>query len=520
MMQPRPSARPTASRFSRPQLVLLFLSLVVLAAIPIVTHPVPPLSDYPNHLARMHVIAVLDRDPDLSRYYELDWHIIPNLMMDLVVPWFDRVVDIYTAGQMFTILTFVLIMSGTTVLNRVLFGGWSAWPFIAFPLLYSGVFLLGLMNYLFGIGLALWGLAAWVHWRERWLPVRLVLATAVVALLYVCHLFAVGLYAIGLLGFEIWRLTTLKGPLWPRLLDFVLSGLPFLVVPVLLVGSPTWGLASQNEWEPRGKIDGLITVIEVYSDVVAFGIAATIAITAGWAARHGLLKLHPAAWIVFLVGTVVYLALPRVLFGSYFADQRLPIALAFMAVAFADLDLHRRWTVRAFCIVLVALIVVRVFEVQLTWRQLTKWTASMEESIAHIDRGAKVLVAYDDDAHADDVRDLGLAHAACLAMIEKSALVTTAFAVRGKQILQLKPAWRDHADIEDGTPPSASQLIAASMRSVDTVERFWDDWPSRFDYVYLLYTERGDENPAPAWMTLVYEGARFQLYRVIPTPPG
>ena len=167
-----------------------------------------------------------------------------------------------------------------------------------------------------------------------------------VGALYVCHLFAVGLYAIGLLGFEIWRLTTVSGLLRPRILDFVLGGLPFVIVPALLVGSPTWGLATQNAWEPRGKIDGLITVVEVYSDVVAFGLTAVVAVTAGWAARHGLLKLHPAAWIVFLVGAVVYLALPRVLFGSYFADQRLPIALAFMAVAFADLDLHRRWTIR------------------------------------------------------------------------------------------------------------------------------------------------------------------------------
>ena len=291
-------------------------------------------------------------------------------------------------------------------------------------------------------------------------------------------------------------------------------------MPVLLVRSPTWGLATQNEWQPTGKIDGLVTVIQVYSDVVAFGLTAAVAITAGWAARHGLLRLHPSAWIVFAVGAVVYLALPRVLFGSYYADQRLPIALAFMAVAFADLDLHRRWTMRAFCIVLVALLAVRVLEVQLAWRQLTRWTDSFRQSVQMIDRGAKVLVAYADNAQADDVRDLGLSHAACLAMIEKSALVTTAFTVRGKQILQIKPAWRDHADIEDGTPPSESQLVASSLRSVDAVQNYWDDWPSRFDYVYLLYAERGSENPAPAWMSLVYEGARFQLYRVVPTPPG
>ena len=37
-----------------------------------------------------------------------------------------------------------------------------------------------------------------------------------------------------------------------------------------------------------------------------------------------------------------------------------------------------------------------------------------------------------------DVKDLGLVHAACLAIIERSALVTTAFTVVGKQILRVK----------------------------------------------------------------------------------
>ena len=75
--------------------------------------------------------------------------------------------DIYRAGQVFTIAAFVLILSGTLALNRALFGYWSALPLVAAPLLYNGVLLVGVMNYVFGIGLALWALAAWVALRER-----------------------------------------------------------------------------------------------------------------------------------------------------------------------------------------------------------------------------------------------------------------------------------------------------------------------------------------------------------------
>ncbi len=64
--------------------------------------------------------------------------------------------SVYAAGQVYTIASFVLIISGTLALNRRLFGHWSVLPLIAFPLLYNNVFLVGTMNYMFGIGLALW----------------------------------------------------------------------------------------------------------------------------------------------------------------------------------------------------------------------------------------------------------------------------------------------------------------------------------------------------------------------------
>ena len=148
--------------FSGPQTAVLFVVFALVASIPIVTHPLPPLTDYINHLARMQVIATIDKDPDLARFYTIHWEIIPNLMMDLVVPWLVKVMHVYQAGQVFIVSTFLLMVSGTLAFNRALFGRWSVLSLAAFPLLYNHVFLIGTMNYLFGIGVALWGLAAWM----------------------------------------------------------------------------------------------------------------------------------------------------------------------------------------------------------------------------------------------------------------------------------------------------------------------------------------------------------------------
>src|SRR5258708_18493200 len=54
----------------------LFRSL----AAPVITHPLPPLSDYINHLATAHVVDAIGNDRDLDRFYRIEWQPIPNLM--------------------------------------------------------------------------------------------------------------------------------------------------------------------------------------------------------------------------------------------------------------------------------------------------------------------------------------------------------------------------------------------------------------------------------------------------------
>ncbi len=521
----RPSrAAPSAAAaqdFSAPQIGVIFFVLTLLISIPIWTHPLPPLSDYVNHLARMHVIATLGRNPELARYYEIIWQIIPNLSMDLIVPTIGRVMNIYLAGQVFMILMFTVIMAGTMVLNRALIGRWSVMPLIAFPLLYNYVFLVGLMNYLFGIGLSLWALAAWVFLRERIWPLRLIVSTLFVCALFFCHLSALGVYGIGILSFEMMRLWLLRREPWPwRLVDFVVSGLPFLAALPLLLASPTMRLAGGYYWDQRGKIDGLMYVVADYSDIVAFLIIAT-AIGAGvWAMRHRLLRFHPLIWPLIAVASAVYLMLPRVLFDTYMADQRVPIGIAFMLIACGDLHLRGSMVRRGFLAVLVVLIAARLIEINVSWADLSTGTSEFKSSVRRIKPGSKVFVAYADRSLGEDVRDLGLVHAACIAMIERSALVTTAFTVLGKQVLQVKPEYRDSVDTEDGTPPSIAQLLVAADRPLPTMPAFWRNWPERFDYLYILFTEDDAPNPDPRRLALIADGDRFQLYRIIKPGEG
>jgi hypothetical protein len=516
----------SAVRFRAGQIAILFIALAVIASIPILLYPWPPLSDYINHLARMHVIATIGSDPNLALFYQIEWQVIPNLMMDLIVPILQRVMNVYLAGQAYTIMTFVLILSGTLALNRQLYRHWSVLPLIAFPLLYNNVLLVGTMNYLFGIGLALWALTSWVALRERALALRLAVSTLFVLALFFCHLFAVGVYGLGLLAFELQRLLALRwrGSLaldgaaerrLPPWLDFVVSGLPFLPVLPLLLMSPTWTLRWDFTWELNGKLNGLLFVIEVYSRSATFFLATIVAIAAVFAVRHRALQFHPFGWMLLAVGGLTYLALPRVLFDTYMADQRLPIALAFMVIACAHLDLRDEFVRRGFATVLVLLLAVRAFEVQGVWRELSRGTTSFRDSVRHIERGSKVLVAYADPDNGDNARDLWLTHAACLAIIERSALVTTAFTVLGKQVMHVRRDYRDRVDTEDGTPPSIRQLLShTEPTDWDDDPPYWSRWTTDYDYLYILFTDRNYANPDPTRLTPVFAGNRFVLYQV------
>jgi hypothetical protein len=513
--------------FSFGKVAALFVLLLAITSIPVVLHPWPPMSDYINHLARMQVIATIKSDPDLARFYEIDWQVIPNLMMDLVVPPLVRLMNVYRAGQIYTILSFVLILSGTVALHRALFRRWSVLPLIAFPLLYNNVFLVGTMNYVFGIGLALWALASWVLLRERNLVLRLTVSALFIVGLFFCHLFSVGIYGVGLLAFESHRLWSALDRLRDApaagsrsaavgrlVLDFASAGLPFLPILPLLMMSPTWGLRQTFSWELPGKLDGLVYIIEVYSHGAAFFFTAAIAFAIGWATRDRAVRFHAIGAGLIVIGLVVYMALPRVVFETYMADQRLPISLAFMLIACIDLDLRHRTVRRGFATVLVVMLGIRIAEVENTWSSLTVGTDSFRQSIQLIDRGSKVLVAYADPDGGDDVHDLGLVHAACFAIIERSALVTTAFTVVGKQIMHARPEYRARVDTVDGTPPMINELVRLAHSETAQSVNYWRRWTKDYDYLYVLFAEASHDNPDPEHLTTLFTGDRFVLYRI------
>jgi hypothetical protein len=181
------------------------LAIAAIVLYPIASVAIPGLTDYPNHLARMHVLAAIDASTDLRRYYEVHWTPTPYLAMDAVVPFIARVMPIYDAGRVFIGLCLLLSVAGTAALHYAVHRRASLFPLIAFLFSYNYVLSLGFLNYLFSVGLCLLLLAAWVATADwpRW---RRAAAFAVPALiLYFSHAYGFAADCLAVAGFEFGR---------------------------------------------------------------------------------------------------------------------------------------------------------------------------------------------------------------------------------------------------------------------------------------------------------------------------
>ncbi|MGA7260582.1 MAG: hypothetical protein WBX30_06775 [Stellaceae bacterium] len=423
---------------------------MILVSVPLFSTVLPPLFDYPNHLARMHLLAAGG-----NQFYAVHWQPLPNLAQDLIVPPLARLMPLEVASKLFLVAIFGLITGGTIWLNRVATGAWRLWPLLAFLLLYSRMFLWAFLNYLFGIGVALAGAALWlVLERERWW--LRTLASSVVALAcYLCHIAAFGFYALVIIGVELsaaWgELRARRWPAFGRRIAIV--GAQFVIPAVLFLGywhplapgSISYGAFSR-------KADLLFSVFDNYErafDIVCFALFLGLL---GWLAATRRLRLTPplagAAGLVL----AAYLLLPSQIFGGSGADHRLPVAMFLLLIAASAANFPNRRTAAAIGIVAAVLLMVRLAVLQYVWVRADHIYSADLAGIGMLPLGAKLAVAY--PASAVNFVPVPEVHLAALAVARRDAFVPTIFAYPGQQPIALKPTY-------------------AALAEMATPQRFW-----------------------------------------------
>ena len=500
-----------------------YLALLATALVPLALITYLPLDDYHNHLARMHILARGADDPYLSTFYQTNWQILPNLAMDLVVPWLAQIMPLEHAGRLFVGLIFLLLTTGTVALYAALHRELSWWPLLAFLFLYGRILLFGFMNYLAGVGLFLWSLAAWIYWQHRSAAFRLTIFSGLATCLFFAHLYALGLYAICVAGLELGELARRAGgrrELMRRLPvalgQFVIPALLFLSKSPTAADSETVGYFELG-FHFWNKLRAAHQVLLSYHP--AFDRLTFVALAAGLIAALALrwVELDRRMRLPLILLALVFLALPQAFMGGLLVDFRLPAAMVFVLVASIRPRPSGIPRARAVALALAALFLVRTGMIGERWHAFDKVYDSFLEAIADLPPGRRIVAAAAGRPAAYDSTAPTLMYIGALAVIHRSAFDPAVFVNPSQQPIVAIGRYRELAESHWWrSPPIPFGQIAPSVvdgASDEGDARRAEDPILQYDYLLLLYPASA-ANPAPDLLEPLQVDDHFHIYRI------
>ena len=374
--------------------------LVPIGALPLLVAQPAPLQDWPNHLARVHILDLLLRgDPFWSRFYVINTFRVPNVALDLGVLGLTRLgLAPAMAGSAFLLLTYALFVGGFGALARRFGAVGPARLAAAVSLFYTGPLFWGLVNYVFATGallclLALWLGAASPPWR------RLAVAVLGAAILFFCHLIAAVAFAGALACFEtwaIWERRSWQGSPWQ-----LSSAGALLTVVLLMRAAPhepllaidylqTQSLAALLRWKFVIFAKLPVGATQLYRAVTLAG-----AVAAGGVALAARPALRASGAALLATGGLVLLALavPNRIGGGALLDERLALLPVLLGTAAIQVAWRRpAWGAAAAAAASVAALA-RVLTLAIAWSHTGAAYAAYDLAVARlVPRGAMMLM--------------------------------------------------------------------------------------------------------------------------------
>ncbi len=518
------------------------LACIVLAlgtlVLPVALTHMPPLLDYPNHLARMWLLAGGAEHAPLDRIYGVDWSgASTNIGIDLLAATVGRLVGGWTLAPLLLGAAVLLPPLGAVLLNRAVFGGWHWWQAGFAVLAWNSTLLAGFLNFQIGLGLAL--LAAAADLALRWagplgvVPLRMGLGTV----LLVFHPFAAGLYGVLLAGLAFGAEFGPRGgqvPFGRRIWQAAVAaglgvGFPvacFLLLAPTLPGGHAPGI--YDAWAGFTIADKAVTLL---SAVATYDLRLDIvAVLLLWAAARlvasgPLLRCHAGLLLAALGLVVLAVLVPSTLGGTAFVDWRFPIMAVLTAAASFRPDLRSARAGQAMAVALMLLALARTGWIASIWQERQADVAAVEDVLAFVPAGAAVLpVEHTGTDGAEMPRGRVLAvglplhwHLPSLAVPLRQAFVPTLFTAPGKQPLRVLPPWAEISVLE-GMPAPVRDLRAFVPTPWEAyMVGYVAHWRERFDYVLVLNAQLpdADDEASVPGLELLADRGFARLYRIL-----
>jgi hypothetical protein len=507
--------------------VLLTIAAVGLAMIPLFLNEIPPLVDYPNHLAR-GVVLHGGGSLNISRFYVANWTVMPNVGCDVLLMGLLRLFQPALAGCILLGLVIVVQILGIVLYSRVAFGYWSWWSLGALLAAYNGLFLFGFINFTLSCGLAFFGAALWRAFHET-RPVTATVGTGLVMVaIWFTHLGG-AIFALLLLGAHettvVWHAKavslrrrfsgTAKGAhMRARLIATRLPPtLVVLAVPLVLYLVSDIPEVSALDWAGEKKWIRLLLPIATYYPYSDVAVALAPVIILVLAAVRRRLKFDPASVLACAVAVLLFVVSPLGAGSIWWIDVRFALMVWMLVFASFVPTLYGRLLLGS-TLLLAGAAVLKLVLLTLAWSQAGQDIADARGALGCVPAGARVISALSEpkEGMAKRYRELAFIHyglyehLGAWAVIDEDAFWPNLFALRGQQVLSLKPSYATTVPTfyefesllesgQGGQPWSLSALARA------------------FDFV-LVYGDKASALPPLTGLEIEARSGFFTLLRV------
>jgi hypothetical protein len=492
--------------------------MVLLTAVPLLYPTIPPLTDLPEHMGRYRIQLSSPDDPLLRDYFSFHWAFIANLGFDLLIVPLSAVFGIQLGVKLIVIALVMLTASGILWTAHEAHGRVPPPVLFALPLAYSFPFVWGFLNFLLSMALALNAYALWLRLgrQQRW-KLRHALFVLIGLVLTVAHIFGWAVLCLLAFGAETVRARDAGKKFLPSIWQGAISCLSLAPPLLLLVIWRSGDASGQNiDWFAwRAKYVYMVSILRntnmqfdlacVYLlwGLVAFGLAGV------W------VRMNRTLGIAALMLIIAYIALPRILFGSAYADMRLAPYVMMISVAALVLVTPSRRQAAIVAAAATALFVLRIGVLTGDFAAHNDANEHQLEALDHVRPGSRVFV----QVHLPCLsrwETSRMDHLGAMAIVRRGAFANGQWTDPGAQLVRIKyaPA-KGYAE----DPTEILRPFRCNDRRAKRYPQSINNLPhDAFDYVWLIDMPREDWNSFPGLTPIWNGGESGILYRVGPRP--
>ena len=492
-------------------------AMICLAFVPLLYPAIPPLVDLPGHMGRFRVELDLAHSPDLQRYYTFKWALIGNLGVDLLIIPMAKIFGLELGIKLIVMTIPPLTVAGFLWVAREVHNRIPPTALFALPFAFSHPFLFGFVNFSLSMALAFLAFGLWLRLaRLDRTRLRGWLFVPISFVIFVTHAFGWG--ALGMLCFSAEAVRQHdRGISWWRAGLHAAAQASVMALPILLMLLWRTGSAGSlaHDWfDFSSKFYYIRSALRDRWDLFDHtSIAVVFVMLIITLARRELGFSRNLGFSAFVL-SLCFVCLPRILFGSAYADMRLApfiFAVALIAIRF------RGQTPLRFARMLAA-IGLTFYVARLAATSISLALAANQQqralgAIDHLPIGARVLSLVGTPC-GEDWALSRMSHLGGIAIARRNAFENDQWNVAGANLLQVRNPGQYGGFAAD--PSQIVVSMSCQSREYHGIDMVIAAFPrASFDYLWLIEPPAHDPRGL-AGMTRVWSAGASALYRVAP----